>query len=94
MVLATLREGRFQLKGMIEVILDGRLAATGHEDEILDPSGTRFVDGILHQWLIHDSEHLLRHCLCRRQKPRAEAPDRENCCFDGASCHALAFSVD
>jgi hypothetical protein len=58
---------------MIEVVLDGRLAAPGDEDELLDSGRACLFDSILDQGLIDHGQHLLGQGLGRREKSGAEA---------------------
>ena len=81
-VLAAIREGVLQLKGVIEVILDGGFAAPGDEDKILDTGGTGFVDGVLHQRLVHHGQHFLWHGLGRRKEPGTQPTYRKDCGLD------------
>ena len=57
----------------IEMILDRRLAAAGHEDEMLDARLARLLDDHLDHRPVDDGEHLLRHRLGRRQKSCSKA---------------------
>jgi hypothetical protein len=77
---------------MVEMILDGALAAPGDEDELLDARRPRLLDRVLDQRLVDDRQHLLRHRLGRRQEARAEAADREDRLADG-SRHAMPLSL-
>ena len=76
--LAAILERRFQLIGNVEMILERRFAAPGDEDDLLDPGLDRFFHRILDQRLIDDGQHLLRHCLGRRQESRPEASNGKN----------------
>ncbi|GAB6970471.1 hypothetical protein JCM16408A_12190 [Methylobacterium phyllosphaerae] len=60
------------------MILDHGLAATGHEDEVLDPRLTGLVDDMLHDRPVHDREHFLRDRLRGWQEARAKARDGQD----------------
>src|SRR6185369_4534257 len=93
LLLAAMLERVLELEGMVEMILDRGLVATGHENELLDASGLRLLDGILDQRLIDDGEHFLRHGLCRRQKPGPEAAHRENRLADALGHGGCVFAL-
>ena len=67
-----------ELRLEVEMILDRRLVAPRHEDEMLDPGGTRLVDHMLDHRAIDDGQHFLRHRLGRRQEACAEARHGEH----------------
>src|SRR3546814_16894387 len=71
---------------MVEVILDGGLAAAGDEDDLLDSGLTRLLHPVLDERLVDDRKHLLGDRLGGRQKPRAESADGQDRLADG-SCH-------
>src|SRR6185312_12781179 len=77
-VLAALLERGLELVGMVEMILDRRLGASGDENEFLDSSGLRLLDRVLDQRLVDDRQHLLRHRLGGRKESRTQASDRED----------------
>ena len=66
-----------QFVGMIEVILDGRLAAACDKYELLDPRRLGLLDRVLDQRLVDHRQHLFRHGLGGRQETGAEAADRK-----------------
>src|SRR5690606_18154896 len=72
LVLAALRQRVVQLELDVEMILDHRLVAAGHEDEMLDARLARLVDHILDNRTVDDRQHLLRHSLRRRKKTRPQ----------------------
>jgi len=57
----------------VEMILERTLAASGHEDDLLDPRLERFLDGILDQRLVDDGEHFLRHGFGGRKEARTQS---------------------
>src|SRR3546814_2700495 len=61
-----------QLEVMVEVILDGGLAAAGDEDDLLDSGLTRLLHPVLDERLVDDRKHLLGDRLGGRQKARDE----------------------
>src|SRR5471032_1561388 len=71
-------ERRFELEGMIEMILEGGLRAASDEDELLDPGGACLLDGMLDQRLVDHRQHLLRDRLGRRQKARPQPTNGKN----------------
>lgn len=46
-VIALRREGRLQFEVGVEVVLDGALVATRHEDQGVNPRGDGLLDGVL-----------------------------------------------
>ena len=84
----------------VEIILDDRLAAPRHEDEMLDPGLDRLVDDMLQNRCVDDGQHFLRHALGGRQK-RVPSPATGNTalrifCVIGwlGSCSGLAISAE
>jgi hypothetical protein len=77
-VLAGLLQVRLQLVAVVEVILEGALAARGHEDELFDPGRARLVDGILDERPVDESQDFLRDALGGRQEARSEPCDRKD----------------
>src|SRR3546814_18964072 len=71
---------------MVEVILDGGLAAAGDEDDLLDSGLTRLLHPVLDERLVDDRKHLLGDRLGGRQKARAESADGHDRLANG-SCH-------
>jgi hypothetical protein len=71
-----------QLELDVEMVLDDRLVAAGHEDEVLDARLARLVDDILDHRTVDDGQHLLRHRLRRRQKPGTQPCHRKYCLAD------------
>src|SRR5260221_1898849 len=74
-LLAASAQRRLELEGMVEMILQRRFRATGHEDEFLDAGGPRLLEGVLDQRLVDDRQHFLRDRLGRGQEARAESAD-------------------
>ena len=71
-------EQRFEFVCVIEMIFDDVLAASCHEDELFDPRLACFLDGVLHNRLIHDRQHLFGDGLGRGKKTGAHAGDRQD----------------
>ena len=69
---------RLELEGMIEMVLDRRLVPAGDKDELFNPRGGGFLDGILDQRLVDDRQHFLRHRLRGGKKAGAEPADGKN----------------
>jgi hypothetical protein len=51
--LAARRQRRLELPAVIEMVLDGRLPAAGHEDQLLDSGGPGLFRRILDKRLVH-----------------------------------------
>ena len=49
----------FEFISRVEVILDHRLVAAGHENEMLNPRFARLIDHVLKNWPVDDRQHLL-----------------------------------
>jgi hypothetical protein len=67
---------------------DGLFAVGADEDKFLDPGGAGFLDGLLHDRLIDDREHLLGDDFGGGEKPSAEAGDRQDC-LAHTHCHGI-----
>ena len=63
---------------MVEVVLDGALAAAVDEDHLLDPGGNGLLHRVLDQRFVHHRQHFLGHGLGRRQETGAHARHRED----------------
>ena len=64
-------EEMLELKANVEVILNGALATSGNDDDVLDAGVFGFLNTILDQGLVDERQHLLGHRLGRRKKTRA-----------------------
>src|SRR5690606_723702 len=62
----------------VEMILDHRLVAAGHEDEMLDPRLACLIDHILDDRPVDDREHFLGNRLRGWQEACAEAGNRKD----------------
>ena len=60
------------------MILQRALAASGDEDDLLDPRLQCLFDGVLDEGLVDDGQHLLWHSLGSRQEAGAQTRDRED----------------
>ncbi len=80
--LVPLAQRALQIRGMVEMILEGRLATAGDEDEMFDAGGGRFLDRVLDQRLIDHRQHFLGHRLGGGQEPGAETSDRKHAFAD------------
>src|SRR5437899_1071159 len=49
----------FQLEADVEMIFDGRLAAAGHDDDVLNARMEGLLDAVLDERLIHQRQHFL-----------------------------------
>ena len=67
--LAARLEGRLELEGEVEMVLDDPLVAACDEDEMLDPGVLGLVDDVLENRAVDDRHHLLGHRLGGRQEP-------------------------
>jgi hypothetical protein len=85
--LAALLEGALELVGAVEMVLDGRLAAAGDEDELLDAGCLRLFDGVLDQRLVDDRQHLLGHRLGGGEKAGAQAADGKDRLANASCAH-------
>ena len=76
--LVRLLERVFELEGEVEVVFDGALVAAGDEDHLAHAGGVGLLDGVLHQRLVDDRQHLLRQRLGGGQEAGAEAGHRKD----------------
>ncbi len=74
---AVLVEGALKLDGPVEMVLDGPLAASGDDQDVVDARGHRLFDHILYGGLVHHWKHLLRLILGQWEKPHSQ-PRRRN----------------
>ena len=71
--LAIGQEALLQVGRIVEVVLDGGLAAVGDDQDLLDPGGDRLFYDVLQDGLIHQRQHLLRDALGIGQQAGAES---------------------
>ena len=71
-----------ELGVVVEVVLDGGLAAAGDEQDLLDAVRNQFFDHVLHDGLARDGQHFLGLRLGGRQKPRPISRNRNDCALD------------
>ena len=81
-VLAALRQRVVELELHVEMVLDDRLVAAGHEDEMLDAGFARLVDDILDDRPVDDGQHFLGDGLGGRKEAGAETGDGKDCFAD------------
>ena len=86
LVLAVSQQLGFELVGLVEVILDRALAATGDEDEVGDAGGHRLLHRVLDERPVDDRQHLLGRRLGGGKEARAEARDGEYSLGDFLHC--------
>ena len=68
----------FKLELPIEMVLDHRLVAAGHKDQVLDTGLASLVRHMLDQRPVDHRQHLFGHRFGRGKEPGAEAGNREN----------------
>src|SRR3972149_2835978 len=76
--LAALLEELLELKGGIEVVLDGGFAHACHDYDLGGAGFFCHLDPVLDKGLVHKREHFLWNSLRRREEPRPEACGRED----------------
>ena len=60
------------------MIFDGAFAAAGDDDNVFDPGGDRFFDGILNERFVDQGKHFLGGGFGRGKKASAEAGRGKN----------------
>src|SRR6185437_13552697 len=75
--LAPRLERCFEFQLTIKMIFDDGFITAGDEDEMLDPSFLRLIDGVLDERTINDGQHFLGHCLRCRQESRPQTRNGE-----------------
>ena len=76
---------------MVEIVLDGLLAAPGDEHEMLDAGRARLGDDVGQDRPVHDVEQFLGHGLGAGQDARAEARDGQDSFTDRLHAQTLAI---
>ena len=64
---------RLELHRDVEMILDGVLAAPGHEDDVVDARGDCFLHAVLDDRLVYQRQHLFRLRLGGGEETSTEA---------------------
>ncbi len=65
--------GSSEVRVVVEMILDGPLAATGHDGDVVGAPGDGLFDDVLDDRSVEHGEHLLGHALGRGQEPGPQA---------------------
>ena len=81
---AALLEESFELRRGVEMVLDGVLAPSRDNDDVLDPRGHALFDDILNQGLVHKGQHFLWLRLGGRKEPCSQP-----CCRQDRFSYAL-----
>src|SRR5262249_39694373 len=76
--LAALLQSLLKLIGNVEMIFDDRLVAACDEYKMLDPGLARFLDNMLEDRTIDNSQHFLGNRFGRREKSCSQSGDRKN----------------
>ncbi len=92
--LAALLKKAFELDVDVEMIFDGVLATSGHDDDVLDAGLDGLFDAILNDGLVDEGQHFLRLCFGGGKESRAEPGggehDLANSCGHGAYSTEIA----
>src|SRR5262249_12114768 len=83
--LPALLQVELELHRRVEVVLDGALAAAGHEVDAVEPGGYRLLDDVLDHGLVDERQHLLGLGLRGGQEAGRETRGGEH---GGADPHA------
>src|ERR1700754_2651382 len=78
LLLSTRLEFRLDLVRLVEMVLDGALAAARHEDHFGDTCCDGFFDGVLNQRFIDNGQHLFRAGFSCRKKAGTEPRHGKN----------------
>jgi hypothetical protein len=62
----------------IEMILEGALAATRNDEDVVDTGANSFLDDVLNGGFVDDREHFFRLCLRGRKKTGTETSGGDN----------------
>src|ERR1019366_1811315 len=81
-LLVGLRERLEQFRIVIEVVLDGTFAASGDEQDLLDPVGNQFFHDILHDRFARDRQHFLGLRLGSRQQAGSQTRNGNDCALN------------
>ena len=68
-----------EFKADVEMVFHQDFAAPGHDDDLVAAGSNRLFHAVLNDRLVDDRQHLFRHDLGGRKKPRAHARGREYC---------------
>ncbi len=84
--LAALLQHLLQFVADVEVVFDGRFAASGDDDDLIAAGGDGFLDTVLNDRFVHQGQHLFGLRLGGRQEPGAQAGSGKNG-FANFFCH-------
>src|SRR6266478_1580086 len=74
---------------MVEVVFDGILPFSRHDDDVFDPGHYAFFHHVLNLWLVDDRQHFLGLRFCGRQETRPQSRGGQNRLSHPASCADL-----
>ena len=72
-------QGSLQQRNGVKVVLDGLLAARGHQDDLIHAGGDHLFDTDLNERAIHDGEQDLGEGFGGREHARTAPGDRKDC---------------
>src|SRR5216683_728207 len=79
----------FQCRRMVEVVFDGILPFSRHDDDVLDSGDHALFHHVLNLGFVDDRQHFLGLRFCGRQETRPQTRGRQNRLAHPASCADL-----
>ena len=67
----------FEIRAAVEVVRDGPLRPTGHENQDFAPRFNGLIHGVVNHRAINDRQHFFGNAFGRWQKPGAQTRNRE-----------------
>ena len=67
--LAVLQQPLLQIRRIVKIVLNRRLAAVGDNQDLLDTGCNGFLDNVLQHRFVHQRQHFLRNTFRVRQQP-------------------------
>src|SRR5260370_33301993 len=87
--LPSLFQEALQRRRMVEVVFDGILSFSRHDDDVLDSGDHALFHHVLNLGFVDDRQHFLGLRFCRRQETRPQTRGRQNRLAHPASCADL-----
>ena len=82
-----------QVGGIVKIVLNGRLAAVGDDQDLLDAGSDSLFDNVLQNRFVHQGQHFLGDAFGVRQQPRAESGRGDNGLSDFHGCTSFVVFV-
>ena len=93
LLLPILQKALFQIRSVVKIVFDGRLAAIGDDQNLLNACRHGFLHDILQDRFVHQGQHFFRDAFGVRQQPSSQAGCGDNCFPDFHVTPQMSYCV-